>query len=152
LPFGSGLDLYDSGRLKGTPNFVDATAPDGLIKLRIMATDGKASAVNTMTIRVKPDPTNEPPVGKNIRDVTATEGKNILIDVGQFFSDPDGDKLDLYISGLPSGSGLTLKDSGMLTGIPVAVDLESSPFDIKILASDRKASTIKGFTLTVLPK
>ena len=109
----------------------------------------QSSAVASVTIRVLPDPTNKAPVATAMPDAKGKEGVSLFVDVGQYFVDPDGDRLDYYISGLPVESGLTLKDTGMLTGKPSASDAAASPLPIRVLASDRKASTIASFSLTV---
>lgn len=152
LPFGTGLELYASGELKGTPSFADATAPQPLV-VRVMASDGKASVVGQFRISVDSNPDNRAPVSATISPQEGVEGTMFLLDLGGYFDDDDQmDVLDYFVAGLPFGSGLTLYSTGVLSGHLSAADaLAEQPLSIKILASDGQASTQQNFQLTVAP-
>lgn len=150
LPVGSGLQMYESGELSGTPTYADATAPQPL-QMRVMASDSKASTVVIVPLTIEPNPDNYPPQSSPIPDTTATQGVEFVYDVSKYFSDDNGDKLNYYIAGLPAGSGLKMFSSGAVKGTPSLADTLASPITIKILASDNKASTLQSFKLTVTP-
>lgn len=151
LPFGSGLELYQTGELKGVPTFADATSPQPL-QLRVMVSDGKSSVVETVSVKVLTDPSNKPPLSSRVEDQWARQGAEFELDLSAHFSDEDeSTTLDYFVAGLPFGSGLKLFSNGILSGVATFADLLAQPLHIKVLASDGKASTMESFLLHVEP-
>lgn len=82
---------------------------------------------------------NEDPVlVSSIGSQAGTEGTAFgPLDVLGNFSDPDNDPLTFSISGLPVGTGLSIKaTTGIISGTPTQADADASPMNVTVIASD----------------
>lgn len=95
--------------------------------------------------------TSGPVVNTAIGPVEVVESDNstglpIISDI----SDADGDTVYHSVSGLPSGTGLSINPiSGQVSGTPNAIDLAASPIEVTISGTDGSLSADDVFTLTV---
>ncbi len=93
---------------------------------------------------------NGRPVFTDQGDLAGVQGENFLSTLSLYFSDPDGDALSYQISGLPSGTGLTLDpQTGVLSGVPGSEDAAASPISLTVSAFDGAQSRNGNITLTI---
>jgi len=88
----------------------------------------------------------------NIPSVSGIVGNSFVLEVWPFFRKSYGTTLSYSISGLPSGTGLTmLADIGILTGIPTNADL-GSPQSLTVTADDNEGGKIRAtISLNIQP-
>src|SRR5690606_20687193 len=87
-----------------------------------------------------PPDANSPPVFDGAPTIDAVVGEEIDIDVGQAFSDPDGDALSLTAIGLPSWLALA---AARLAGVPPA-SAGGASFVVRIVATDDDGASAEG--------
>lgn len=102
LPAGA---TFTDGAFSWTPDFTQAGAYD----VTFSATDGEATAMETVTLTVAN--TNRAPVFVPVADqaVDVYKGKKVAFTVGA--SDPDGDYVTLDVVALPTGAGFAIANA-----------------------------------------
>ena len=132
-----------SGTLSGTPSNADV----GVYPDITIAVDDQQGQVNslvqlpafTITVNnVNDAPLVVSPIGSGLATQGAPFGP---LDVSTNFSDPDGDPLSFSVMGLPTGTGLTMSSSGLISGQPTEADALASPIDMLIVATDTSNAT-----------
>ena len=108
-PDGDPLTLVEAVASHGTARIVDGTivfTPDkdfngtAIVTYQVSDPAGnRTSASVTITVVA----VNDAPVGQPIDDAVDTDGVPVTLDIGGFFSDPDGDALRFTATGLPAG-------------------------------------------------
>lgn len=126
LPSGSGLSL-SAGVLSGTFNTTDVS--NSPYNITVTATNAAGDTADTFAVSVVAlaVPTLVTPVA----DQTWQQGTSYSISLANAFTG----ELDMYIEGLPVGSGLSLSD-GMFGGVPTSEDLAASPITVTVTASN----------------
>jgi hypothetical protein len=74
----------------------------GIKEVTFTASDGKDSVRETVLITVTPKVTNQKPVLQPIGSKTVTQGSLLKFTITA--SDPDGDPLQYYATGIPNGA------------------------------------------------
>ena len=120
---------------------------DGTATITVTASDGTLSAEDKFVVTVGAPPNAAPEVTMAIDDQQIEEvGGNILLDVADNFSDPDGDDLS-FTAAVSSATGTaTVVVSGsvlLITGVDVGTDT------ITVTASDGTLSAEDKFVVTV---
>ncbi len=125
--------------LRFTPN------PDynGQESFNYSVDDGNGG-VDTATVTIKINPVNDLPVGQQLPDRVRADGQSFTYDVGDFFSDPDGDSLTFTVDGLPAG--LQMNANGLIFGNIDHNASQGGPdgdgvYTVTIIASDGKGGT-----------
>lgn len=87
---------------------------------------------------------NKPPsLDAPIEPQSATQGAQFgPLDLSGHFSDQDGDELTFSISGLPTGSGLSISTTGIISGTPTQADSEASPISVTVTAEDPSMAAV----------
>ena len=140
LPAGLSIDpttgtisgMIDNNTTSSTPYTVTATA-----------TDGTYSASATFTWTVKSAVVVTPPA-----DQTSTEGDTVSVSVAA--TDSTSKALSYLATGLPAGLSINVS-TGTITGTVEAGDEASSPYTVKVTATDGTYSGSASFTWTVDP-
>lgn len=131
----TGIQLgFDSGLLVGIPTKVDVTGPNFRTVTVYVHNSQGGKAQGTFQLRVKP--ISRPPIALPIPNLQGTVGQTISYDMTKFFQDPDFEPLTYSISGLPRNSGLSLSPTGLFAGTPLAVDGNTSPLTLTVIAND----------------
>ncbi|MDA3787937.1 MAG: PKD domain-containing protein, partial [Desulfobacula sp.] len=140
--FGTFTDNSDG---TGTLFFEPGIAGSGEYAITVTASDGILSDSEIFTLTV--NDTNAPPNLTSIDDQEIVEGETLKISVAA--TDPDGDILTLFITGLPSFGAFV--DNGDNTGtIMFNSDLDTAgSYSITVTASDGTLSQTDSFTLQV---
>ncbi|MGE5657359.1 MAG: putative Ig domain-containing protein [Actinomycetota bacterium] len=150
----NGLSLGANGQITGTPTAA-AAAQAQPIAFSVDVSDGKNPTVTQrLTIKVNPQP-NKPPAYNNkpLPDLTAGTTTNLPIDLNNFFTDPEGDRLTFSNAvGLPNG--LSLAANGQITGTPTAAAAaQTQPIAFSVDVSDGNNPTVtQRLTIKVNPK
>merc|ERR1712166_906566 len=163
LPFGSGITLFSTGILKGTPSMADAMSAQPL-EITILASDGKASTQESFEVTIQPEELQEE--GEDTEDPTiecpeAPEGGNILtvmVPPGQTSTiwtyalpkaadNRAGAKLEL-VQGQMSGESFDLGTHSITWRVTDAVGLtQECSFTVLVLQQSETEDLEVGFTL-----
>ena len=130
------LAMAANGTISGTP--VNADVGDHTIT--VTAKDGD-NETTTQTFTLSVANTNDTPVVASNAPTTQTfaEDTAVNMDISQYFSDPDGDGLT-FTSNIPSDSGLSMSEAGVISGTPTQADVGNST--ITITAADTSGETV----------
>lgn len=133
-----------NGILSGTPNFGDVTGKP--LALTITANDGRYKGTAQGVLQLTVRPVNNPPfLSLPIPSpATAVTGRRFSGLLNQHFVDPDRDVLTFSVSGLPPGSGLTMDQTGQLSGFPTNQDLAASPIRVTVKVDDGRGGIVFG--------
>ncbi|WP_177175901.1 Ig-like domain-containing protein [Sphingopyxis sp. YR583] len=119
--------------------------------------DDGNSGINTAVVTVNVLPVNDGPISQQpIPDRVRADGQTFDYDMGDFFSDPDGDTLNFVVTGLPVG--LTMNPAtGVISGTIDKNASQGGPagngiYTVTVTAYDRPGATglsqTRSFTLT----
>jgi VCBS repeat-containing protein len=119
--------------------------------------DDGNSGLNTAVVTVNVLPINDGPISQQpIPDRVRADGQTFDYDMGDFFSDPDGDTLNFVVTGLPVG--LTMNPAtGVISGTIDKNASQGGPagdgvYTVTVTAYDRAGATglsqTRSFTLT----
>lgn len=115
--------------------------PPTLVSFDYMINDGTGySAAETITLQIVPT------LVTLFDDVSSMQNEILSITLGPYFVD----EVSIGVSGLPSGSGLSLS-GGVLSGTFNANDVSASPFNVTVTATNAAGNTSDTFAVTVLP-
>ena len=143
---GSGLKLTSTSGNKGVVSGIASKA--GTFTIKVTAKD-TANASVTDTYKLTVTASNQPPVLNSlIPSKVTTTGLPFSYRVSDYFSDPDGDALTYSSNGLPSSNSLKISSAGTISGSPPLSD--AGVYQVKVTASDGKASVNDTFELTIL--
>jgi len=117
----------------------------GEYSFEVTATDGFNTITEEVLIEVIKD--NQAPVLVPVEDVEVFEGEEIIVDITEGFTDPEGDELEYTVTGLPKG--LKLVD-GKITGN--TDEVEPGIYEVVITAYDGEMETKTVITLTIEEK
>jgi hypothetical protein len=129
LPYGASFDSA-TGKFSWTPN----TEQAGNYDVTFTASDGKLEDSEIITVTV--ENTNQMPVLNSIGNKTVEEGSELLFKVTA--SDPDGDKITLSASGLPTGANFDAS-TGDFSWIPTSEDIGN--YGLTFIANDENGGT-----------
>lgn len=127
---------------------------DGRLAVPVRVFDG-TNFSNLFSLDVNVRPRNDPPfpVGSP-PDQEAIENTQFTLALADYFDDVDAnDSLTYSASGLPGSRSLLIdRDTGVLSGTPVAVDARENPYNVTITATDSGGlrATVD-FALTIYP-
>jgi hypothetical protein len=123
------------------------------MSLKVTATD-QAGHVRVQRIMLMVYPSNVAPAATQILSDVVVLNQKYVIDLAQYFSDPNGDIIQFSIKGLPQQSGFAFSPSGTLSGVPSPADLDSpQPMKLTITTVDNKAGVAEAdYVLTVVGK
>ena len=154
------IDAFDRKwlKLKDGASIDHETEPS--ITVTVTATDdGEPSASASTEVTITVTDVNEAPMASGeLPAVTGTAGKALAgeqtrIDLGMFFSDPDGDDLTYTASGHPSWLTFEVDPAtghGVLSGTPPSAGPDADAVHtVAIMASDGEFSASRSFTLVV---
>lgn len=148
LPPRSGLSLDIAAPvLSGTPTQADVVRSP--LKLQLQAQDfsgvlGELPFV--VDVAASSESTNRPPVFLAVLSPLVVDmGARVSVDLSKSFTDPDGDILSFFATGLSPTSGLKVTPDGELTGRPNAADaVGPQPAVLEVSALDVEGSKVSG--------
>jgi len=154
LPDGSGL-TFDSGIVSGTPNTVDLQHEQPLV-LRVTAVNGMnghVTGIVPLMVRKLSDPLVEYEglytkksnvVSIPIPQQVVVQGEIFVSGTKSFFHDPDGEIAYFTLTGLPTGSGMSMdRKTGIISGTPNHVDAYTSqPLELVVNAIGEEGQVI----------
>jgi len=138
----------NNGRIRG--NATEA----GIFPVTVIVSDSTSNTERMFILQVvaEADVTenepeeNQPPIVDDISNLVVDSAFDY--DVSVFFADPDGDQMTFTAINLPPG--LTISDSGVITGVVLAAN--TGPHFIQVTADDGNGGEVTdGFLLTISP-
>ena len=112
---------------------------NGELSVPVRVFDG-TNFSNSFALRVDVEPRNDPPFTTGApADQEAIEGEPFSLSLSGFFDDIDaGDRLRFSASGLPSSGSLRIgRNSGVLSGTPIAADASDTAYSVRVTATDQ---------------
>ena len=124
----------------------DASEVNGLFNFEIKVTD-LAGASSTQTWSVLVRPANIAPVLSPIADQTLAAGGTLAMDV--YASDANLDPIEYSVDSASTDRGVSIDGLGRLRWTTTADDLDNSPMDVTVTASDGNLSDSLTFAVTI---
>jgi len=141
------IDGQPQPNLDGKSKIEPGTAKKGqVVKVTVTPNDGEEDgkpATAEVTV------VNAPPTIDPIGDQLATEGVEFTLDLAQFISDPDGDKLKVGLEIAPEPVPAPQLTNMIINWTPTDIDPDANTFTVTITAEDDEAKVDETFTIEV---
>ena len=139
------LSIDNTGTISGTLNGFDARFSPYAASL--IVSNGERSDKLEFTINVASANNAAPILDAQLNNLSLEVGESVSLDVSGNFSDANEDLLLFSMDGAPEG--LSISSAGLITGTVAAGAESSSPYTVRVSASDGTDNVTATFSITV---